>query len=326
MPSLRRLQLLLLLILTLPVRAMADQPPAIVLVLPSIKQHAGLLATTEDEVTRSKGYRVILLATLYPLMRQSDEEKQVRSRVAALVEEGRQALVTLEHSLAKTKLSGALELLEGSYIRHYDPRVLAQVRVLLGVIELHMARPDLARQELVAAHHLDPTYTLDAHYSPQVRAAFKEAGQNLPPYPAPSIKELKRIVALARSKVALVLSVEPAGERDLYKGAIYLDEQSAYTAVESRLVNSAVPEVVVLAARSLGKQMRTLIEVTFPEPAVPLIVVQKKKKKKVAPPIPPSGPWYLKWYTLAAVGTAVAAAIIIPLAVQNEKVGLTVRW
>jgi len=309
---------------------LVEQKPAVVVILPSVEEHAGLLEVADVEFVRTERYRVILLAALLPLMRQADDAAKVRMRATVLVEEGRQALVALDHNRAKDNFLAALSLFEKSFIRYYDPRLVAEVRVLLGVTALHMARPDWAYQEFVEAHHLAPTFKLDAHYSPQVRSAFNEAGQKMSPPPAPSTEDLHRIVRLAESRVALVLSVESTGERELIKGALYLDDKRSYTGVESRLVNPADGSSISTEARALGIQMRKMVERYFPGAAKGWKVV-RPKEDRLKTPLPlarsrPAKPWYLRWYTLAAAGIILSTAITLPLVLEREYVPLVAQW
>jgi len=305
--------------------ASAPTKPALVVVLPGDPQQGRLLAPIEAEVARSERYRLLPLPALLPLMRQADEAGQVRTRATALIEEGRQALVALDHTLAKSKLASALQVLEQSFVRHYDAHHLAEVHVHLGILALQGARPDLARQEFVDALHLAPTFKLDAHYSPQVRTAFAEAAQALPPRPAPSRGDLGRLLRLAGARAALVLSVGPAGDRALLQGAVFLQARGAYTGVESVLIDPAAsPEA---GGRSLGLQLRRAVEPLYPAPPRKLIArtITIPEQPK---PRPPVRPWYRRWYTWAAAGgvVAAAAAIVLPLTLRKETVEVPVHW
>ena len=323
---------LLVILVALPAGATAQgrgrTPPPVVVVLPSLQQQASLVAGAGEALARSNRYRVVLLPALHPLLRQADDKAQVRERARVLVEEGRQALVALDHALAKAKLTAALEVLEKSFLRFYDPRVVAEARVLLGVAAVDMARPDLARQDFVAALNLDPQLKLDAHYSPQVRAAFAEAGSNLPAPPPPPADSLRRVVQLAGAgtRAVVVLSVEPAGERFLLKGALYADAKGSYTGVESRLIDPANPSGVTEEARKVGAQMRRMAESFYP--AAPRIVIVKKKDDRVpVNPPPKKRPWYKRWYVWAAVAGVVATAgIALPLSLRSKHVETTITW
>jgi hypothetical protein len=292
---------------------------------PTNRRHAEQVAGALAELARSERYQTLLLAAAGPLLRQADDAARAKERSRALIEEGRQALVALDHALARRKLGEALAVLEKSFVRHYDPRALAEVRVLLGVAALEVARPDLARQEFVEAHHLDPSFKLDAHYSPQVRAAFAEAAQNLPAAPTPPADDLARLARLTGAPVVLVLSLEPAGERALERGALFLARSARIIAVESRLVDVRTGPAAAAGARALGAELRKRAEAHYPLPA-PATSRATSRPRLPPPPPPPPRPWYLRWYTLAAVGAAVTAAVVLPIALRQERVGVTARW
>jgi hypothetical protein len=295
-------------------------------IVPTLQKHAEQLSGALTELARSERYQTLLLAAVGPLMRQADDVARTRERSRVLTEDGRQALVALDHALARRKLGEALALLEKSFIRHYDPRVLAEVRVLLGVAALEVARPDLARQEFVEAHHLDPSFRLDAHYSPQVRAAFAEAGQNLSAAPAPPADDLVRLARLTGARTVLLLSLEPAGERALLRGALFSAQRSRFTAVESRLIDVSSDRTTAEGARALGAQLRRQAEAGYPLPPPPATTRAATRPRLPPPPPPPPRPWYLRWYTLAAVGAALTAAVVVPIALRQERVGVTARW
>jgi len=304
----------------------------LVLIPPADAKLVGLFGPARDELSRTERCRVVPLQALIPLMRQADVRADVRGRAMPLVEEGRRALVALDHARARTKFTKALEVLQQSFIDHYDPRAEAQVHLLLGIVSLREARPELALQEFVKVHHLDPGFKLDAHYSPQVRATFRESSRNLPPSPVPSTGDLGRIVDLAKARLALVFSVHQAGERNLIQGSLFLKRTAAYTKVESRLINPADANSARDQAHALGARLRRLVESELPAPARPAKVRTKNKQPQSQPyllPPPtstPPTPWYLKWYTLLAAGIAVAGtlAIVLPLTLQQEHVRLTV--
>ena len=300
------------------------KPPQVVLVFEAADSRLSLLAPAEEAIHQSSRYRVVLLRALVPLMRQADTQNAVQQRAAALIEEGRKAVVSLDHALAKERLTETVQLLEQSFIRYYDPGPLAQAHLLLGVTALQIARPDQARVEFVAAMHLDPTLKLDAYYSPQVRQLFNEATFQLPPRPPPSTGELSRIAALANAPAILVLSVQEAGEQSLLQGALFIGKQGAYTGVESKLVPVDTPVASRLLAQQLGAQLRLRLEAEFPPPLGPAVKAIATTPPPVAPPTP--SPWYLRWYTFVAVGAIVTAVVAIPLALREEHVGATIKW
>jgi hypothetical protein len=290
-------------------------------------RQAAQVGPAGEAIAASTRYRMLLLPALHPLFRQADDKTQVRTRATVLINEGRQALIALDHTLANAKLSAALDVLERSFLRFYDPHVIAQVRVLLGVAAVDQARPDLARQHFVEALYLDPALKLDAHYSPQVRTVFTQVAQYLPPAPTPPAASLRRVVRLAQAKLALVLSVEDAGEQVLLKGAMYSDDAGSYTGVESLLVDPRVSTSLAAKARQLGLQMRTMADARFPPPKIVVKPPRNGKPKNGGKPPPRRCRWYKCWYVYAAVGTAITAAIVLPLTLRSSKhVDGTVQW
>jgi hypothetical protein len=302
--------------------------PALLIVPPRAADDARLLAATEAELGRSKRYRLLFMAGLLPLMREADEGAQVRRRATALSEEGRQLLVGLEHERAKAKLDAALQLLEQSFVRFYDPAALAQVRLLRGMWALDRARPDLAHRELEEAHQLDPTLTLGPHYSPQVRAAFERASKSRAAGRVPSGAELRKLLKLAGAPVAVVLGVEPAGERALLRGAVYSSRRAAYAGVESMLLDVTDPARLSRGSGLLGVQLRKVAEPLYPAPATLPVVIEVRKPPSSRPQPLPRKPWYRRWYTWAAAGAVVAGVVgvVVPLATKREVVDSTFRW
>jgi hypothetical protein len=297
----------------------------VLLLAPTGTEQARLLGPTEEAIQSSTRYQIVLLPALITLMRQADDTSGVRNRAARLAEEGRKAQLALQYDQAQERFTAALSSLKKSFVRHYDPRVLAQIHLLLGVLALNKTRPDLARQEFVNALHLDPTLKPDAHFSPQVRSAYEEAARSLPPRPAPPTGDVQRIIGLAGAKIALVLSVQGVGEQSLVKAALFQDQKRSYTSVESVLLNPANAGAARQRARELGKRLRQSVEALLPAPASRPVVV-KIKKKPIPKPPPPPKPWYLRWYTWVAAGAVVATAIIVPLAVREEHVGVDVTF
>jgi len=297
--------------------------PAVLLMVQASGRETRALGTVEERLVESQRYRVVLMQALLPLMQQADGRADLLKRANELMEQGRQAMVALDQSRARTLLEQARTLLTDGFVRYYDPRVLAQVHLLLGAIYLEQqARPDLARQEFVEVHRLDPGFKLDAHYSPRVRAAFEEAARGLPPPPSPAPDDVRRLAKLAGAEVAIVLTVQPAGEQSLVQGSLFLVDRG-YSGVESRLVDPDAPQRLERQTGALGLELRAKLEARFPPPPKKKIV--KKKKKIVPPPPPPPRPWYKRWYTWTAVGVAVASAIILPLALRTKTADVTVE-
>jgi hypothetical protein len=162
-----------------------------------------------------------------------------------------------------------------------------------------------------------------------VRAAFAEAGQNLPAPPPPPADSLRRVVQVAGAgtRAAVVLSVEPTGERSLLKGALYSQAKGSYTGVESRLVDPRNPARVTEEARKLGAQMRRMAESIYPALPKWIVIPTKKKDDRVPVQPPKKRPWYKRWYTWVATGgLVVTAAIVLPLTLRSKHVETTIQW
>lgn len=329
MPRCLALPALLLAVVSGPGPALAGERPAVVLIAPAKGAQARLLAAAEGALGASKRYRLVLLQALVTPMQQADARAKIRAHAAALEEEGRKAQLGMDYDTAQAKFTSALGLLEGGFVRYYDPRVMAQLRLLLGALALHRARPDLAREEFVKALHLDPSLRPDAHYSPQVRAAFTAAVQSLPPRPEPPAADVRRIVVLARAKTAVVLGVQQLGDQSLLKAALLGKQKQAYASLESVLVRPADARELERRSRGLGELMRARIEALLPKPPPPAtqpVVKNGGRQKNGKRPPPPPPPWYLRWYTFVAAGVALTAAIVLPLALSEEQATVNVDW
>jgi hypothetical protein len=284
-----------------------------------------LLAPVEQRLRSEPRLRVVPLNSLLPMLRQADAAQGLSRRASEDVERGRKALLTLDLATARKRLQQALVLLRGGFIRYYDARRVAQVEVLLGVVTLHEARPDRARQHFVAARQLDPSFELDAHYSPQVRQAFKQAGQSPPPAPLPPPADLRRIAAVAEAKMVVVVSLQRAGGQDHLQGSLYVEPRGAYVEVESRPVDLGRKDAARVEAAALGDQLAKLLQARLPAGPGPKLVGPGGPGK----PPPPPRPWYKRWYTWVAVAGAVAAvsaAVAVPLALKKEYVEGQFTW
>lgn len=322
---LRRLVLTPLLLVVLAGHVTAKPRPKVLLIAPT-NESGRQLSAAEEALSSSGGYSLVLLQALVTPMRAADVSKKVRTRASALEDEGRKAQLGMDYTAARDKFTAALGVLSGGFVRYYDPRALAQIRLLLGSLALNKARPDLAREQFVKALHLDPSLRPDAHHSPQVRKAFSEAVASLPPRPEPPAADVVRVARMAGAAHAVVLGVQPVGDQSLLKGALVKIDKGSYSPFESTLADPKDPNALRQKARRLGLELRKRLEVIYPLPKAPPttrpFVKNGKKNGKHVPP--PPRPWYLRWYTFVAAGAVVATAIILPLALSEEHVGLNV--
>ena len=288
------------------------------------------------------------LAGLSALMRQRDAEARVLPRLANLREQARKALLALEHQRAATLLTEAARLGGAAFLRFYEPRVLADLHLLAGTLELQRTRPDLANEHFAAALHLWPRLALDAHHSPQVRRAFAAARRTLPPRPAPGAPQLAAVTALdSRIRYALVLVSEKATGGMVLAKALFFDPHvRAYTTVESvGVLPASARSSKELAA--FGDRVRTRAGALFPrvvaahsqpstQPASRSAVPVGQLGGRLGPehegehrrdgPTPHVARWYRRWYVWAALAVVVGGAVAIPLLTRSSTVDIGVQW
>lgn len=303
--------------------ARAEVPTPILLL--TAADPSPLVDQTARELGQSSRFQVIPLAAIAPLLRQRDAENGVAPRLAALREASHQALLSLADEQAARQLDQALTLAYDAFVRFYDPAALAQLHLLRAIAALNQARPDLARDDFRRARQLDSRFTLDAHYSPQVRAAFEEALTHGPPTSdPPSTAELTRLLALQpQARAVLVLAADrPQPGTLLIKGLLLERGGSRLTLAEADSIGVEPADSAQRQARSFGAKLRGWLEARL----APTVL-------RVLSPSPRSAThegkraWYRRWYVWAAAALVVGGvATAVPLALRREVVALDVRW
>ncbi|MCA9665861.1 MAG: hypothetical protein KC503_09745 [Myxococcales bacterium] len=288
--------------------------PALVLVEQGLDARARAIVIAE--LSKSKRMRVVPLRALLPAMRSHDRQRRVLERAKALRLRGRQATIALDHPKAAKVLGEARQLLDGSFVRYYDPRRIARIEVLVGVAAMQSVEPDQARDAFVRALHLDPSLTLTAHYSPQVRAAFNSAKSSLPPAPAPTATDLLRVVELADARALLLVRGE-AQDGTLLLSTMLLSRREKRALANTSHVIAASGDARDKALAAFITRARERADQLYPAPKT-LVKIKNGKKPIVIPP--PPTPWYKRWYTWVGLGVGVAAAIIVPLSVRRDTV------
>jgi len=291
------------------------------------------------EILNTSPRLTVLSATaVVPLLRQADLADDSVRKASDLHEQGRQALLALDHDRAHRLLEEARQLLEHSSAWLYEPELVAQVHLLRGVVAVRAARPDLARQAFIAAHHMDPALELDAHYSPQVRSAFEQTVASAPPAPAPSAKQLARIASVVpHTNFALVITVDEIhGQPTLLKALTFEKRQKAYVEVDSEQIPSAsgASGGLVQSAQALGQRLKRQLESRLLGPASrPFLAATLPTSRAIArlpystPVYVRTKPWYKRWYVWTTVGVvAAAAAVAIALTARDDVVDLSVSW
>ncbi len=300
--------------------------PKLLLVTQTTAEAAKLVAAVVGEVGASERYGTRPLSALTPLLRQQDTSARVIARAAVLLELARKAMLALDHPLAQQKLDEARAILRSGFVELYEPTPLAQVELLRGVVALNRARPDLARTAFTEALHLDPTLAPDAHYRPQVRAAFAEAKTKRPSAPIPRPALITRALAkLAHGRRALVVAGARGEGGLVVLRALQLATSGGYGEVEALTLTASDADALA-RAKSFGAKLRRGLEQHFPAPATqPTSRKVDLVPKRVAPP-PAEKPWYKRWYVWAIAGAVVGAAVVIPLATRKDVVDAHVSW
>jgi hypothetical protein len=305
-------------------------PAKLLLVTQASKEAAPIVAAVVGELGKSERYATRPLSALRPLLRQQDTAAKVLPRASALLEQARKAMLALDHPGAQAKLDGARAILRTGFVELYAPTRLAQVELLRGVVSLNRARPDLARAAFIEALHLDPTLAPDAHYSPQVRAAFAEAKSKRPARPIPRAALIARALArVDRGRRAVVLAGGRGESGLLIVRALQLaaGKTAGYRDVEA-LALAANNAGAADRARAFGSKLRSALEAHYPLPKsqpTSRKVVKTPTSQPKHPPPPPK-PWYKRWYIWAIAGAVIGAAVAIPLATRKDVIDAQVNW
>ena len=298
--------------------AEGDTPRALVVRLPG--GDPKIIDPLVASMGKTSRFQVVLLEGLFPLMRQADDRDDIKKTASREMERGRAALLALKHDQADKHLHTSRQTMETGFVRYYQPRLLAQVYILLGVAATNRARPDQATEFFTRVRHLAPKTKLDAHYSPQVRTTFARTALDLPPAPAPSPKEMQKLLSLARADVALVISHETTGTADgRIKGVIYERQKNAYTDTATfPLTHQGAMASSVL--EDIGRQMGDQLALAASDESMTLVTADSRTDDE-------SPPWYGRWYTWVGIGAIVAAAVVVPLVMtSSDHVELKVRW
>lgn len=308
-----------------------SSPPKLLLVTQTTPKTAKLVAAVIAEVGKSERYDARPLSALTPLLRQHDDAARVLSRASALREEARKAMLALDHPKAQQRLDAALAILRAGFVELYEPSRVAQIELLRGVVALNRARPDLARVAFTEALHLDPTLAPDAHYRPQVRAAFAEAKRKRPARPIPRAELIARALAKISSGRRALVVAGAAGEGGLVvlRALQLVPGGKGYGEIEA-LTLSADDDKAEARAKAFAVKLRAGLELHYPRPTPKSQPTSRKvelvpSSKPVVPP-PPGKPWYKRWYVWAVAGAVIGAAVVIPLATRRDVVDAQVSW
>ncbi len=288
------------------------QRARIVVVLPPQPARVALVQEVVLRLQRSDGLEVIHPGALHPLMRQADAANPRLARVEPLIAEGRAALLGMRHAEAEQALAGALALLQDAFVRHYAPRRLARVHLLLGVAAHQRGAEEQARRSFAAARALWPDLTPGPRFSPQVRRSFAAARARPAATPALDGPALRRLLALDRSRqpaggepvAAVVLDAPPVGGLRLVQGAVFLDARAAFVGAAGRVVQPDKAKQVRRLGRRLGDELAGLL------------------RAQLLGDAPPSSPAAARtpgrWGPLRELSELVGAAVSVPRKEQRR--------
>jgi hypothetical protein len=295
-------------------------PGVLVLLIPQ-KQAKQATARVAFALSNSRRYRIRTLAALRPAMRLRD--RSLLERASVFRKQGKKAMLALDHEKAEKAFDAAIKMLEGGFIRYYDPHPLAELYLLKGVVALQRAQPMSVTRSFTRALHLDESFKLGSFYSPQVRNHFAEARKQLPPKPMPAPSELRRLIALDSTiEMALVVTSEGQLGGNLLKTLLFDGKKRAIASVETVLLGA---HDQLARAQELGARLKKQLEQRFP--AVIAAFLPGGNDLNLLP-LPPTPPWYKRWYVWAIVGAVAvtAAGIAIPLATRDQVVDVPVKW
>jgi len=292
---------------------------------------------------------------LFEILRQADATAGVLERAAVALEQGRKFHLGMELDKAAGAYQQSFQELAQGFAQHYQPGLLAEPLLQLGVAHFEAGRKEEAAAFFRQAWLLSPGLQLaGGYFSPRVRDFFAKTTADLKA-PSPSLIEPKtaaRICKAARLEALLVIQQEEAGGELLVRVAIFDCPQEKYLQLESAVAGSEgaaslLAERLFPACARLGglpvatakEDAGTTIsesEAGFAESAdagqLDDATSKTEAEKAVAGhadgglEIPPEGtlpptPWYVKhWWIWPVAAAVVGSAVALPLTVFRRDV------
>ncbi|MBW1873039.1 MAG: hypothetical protein JRJ19_13300, partial [Deltaproteobacteria bacterium] len=209
-----------------PVRAQTISEPApigwYVIGVPSISVARPAVEGARAEIEKLK-VRLVTTAEIKSFLRELDKRNGLSEKAGHLISKGREHHLGMKLTQAIDHYRKAAEILNGGFVQYYDPGMLAEPVLQLGVALFQGNKEDEARQAFMRAAALVPSLQMsEGYYSPSVRQAFARARTELgalePAIPRPG--EIGRICEAAELKGMVVLSVERLGDRPMLRMAL----------------------------------------------------------------------------------------------------------
>lgn len=317
-------------LVTLPVVATgsaSDTKPAIgwSLIPPIEITEAKTAIEVFDESLSSLPVAMVGPDKLKSLLREIDRRSGVLEDAGKLLQSARDAHLELKLDLAiDLYRKGTAKLAEG-FVEFYNPALLAEPNLQLGVALQQAGNNDEARRTFQRALVLVPNLTLDeGYYSPTVRKVFErvraEHTVNRVVFPAP--ERLSRLCAAAGLDGLLVIAMERLGDKPMLSVRLFGVSKRSFTAMETMVLDEQDP---AKTGRDLGERVRLAVAQVAGVSPVALSNGKPADFGPLAAHEPgnaaPKSPWYVRhWWIWPVAAGVIAAAIALPLTVFRKDV------
>ncbi len=169
-------------------------------------------------------------------LRQRDEREGILSQARLHLEKGRKLHLGLNLDKAESEYRKSVELIQQGFALYYEPMLLAEPLLQLGVAQYQAGDKVLARNTFMRVAALEPDLKLaEGYYSPSIRKAYSEAVSGLgvrePTIPAPG--ELRRICNALDIRGLVVASSERLGGRSVLRLGVFDRSYGSFVAVET---------------------------------------------------------------------------------------------
>jgi len=269
--------------------------------------------------------RLVGLEEFSKYLKKLDQQSGVLEQAGELLKKGKELHLGLKLSRAEDLYRQAIAKLDGSFARYYQPELLAEPVLQLGVAQFQAGRKDQARRAFMRAIGLSPGLKLaEGYYSPSVRSAFEEARRELGKLEVelPPPGEMDRICKAALLRAMVVLSVERLGDRPLLRLSLFDPGSGKYTAVETTVIEEKnAAEAGQQVAERLSGKLAAAVGISYQaKPEVPDGGVGLPDGGVETGETP--DPWYVRHWWIWPVTAAVIAgvAVTLPLTVFREDV------
>lgn len=203
------------------------------------------LAAVMDQL-KTLDVKWITSSSLLMSLRQKDEQDGILAQARLHLKQGRKLHLGLNLDKAVSEYRKSVELMEQGFALYYEPKLLADPLLQLGVAQYQAGDRVMAKQAFMRVAALTPDLKLaEGYYSPSIRKAYSEAVRGLglrePTIPSPG--ELRRICEALDIRGLVVASSERLGDRPLLRLGVFDRSYGSFVDVET----------VVLGDQDTGK-------------------------------------------------------------------------